>query len=268
MKREMLRRKYSIRTIKSYIFCVNTFFKKYYNKELKRINKKDIQEHLYGFVEKESSGSTINLHLNALKFFFEEMLKKRLTINIKYSKTAKRLPEFLTKEEVVRLVNAIENKKHKLIVNLIYSAGLRVGESVNLKIRDFELDKNYGWVRQGKGNKDRLFIIAKKLKEGIKEFIEDNKLSYDDYLFKGYKGHLSIRAVQNIIKKVAIKSGINKNIHPHMLRHSFATHLIENGYDVASVQSLLGHSSIQTTMIYLHIASPKLINIESPFDSL
>lgn len=267
MKREMLRRKYSIRTIRAYVFCVNQFFR-ICHKELKRINKKDIEDYLYRFVEKNAAGNTINVHLNALKFFFEESLRKRLTINIKYSKIPKKLPEFLTKDEFIRLVNAIENKKHKLIVKLIYSAGLRVGELVNLRVKNLELEKNYGWVRQGKGNKDRLFIIAEKLKDEIKEFIKNNNLNNEDWLFKGNnRNHLSIESIQNIIKKAAKIAKINKNVHPHTLRHSFATHLIENGYDVASVQSLLGHNSMQTTMIYLHLAG-NMLNVKSPFDSL
>ena len=200
-----------------------------------------------------------------MRFSFIAMV--RLLINIRYSKKAKRLPEFLNKEEIIRLINVIENKKHKLIVKLIYSAGLRVGEVVKLKIRDFEFSYNYGWIRNGKGNKDRLFIIAKKLKNEIIDFIEKNKIGYDDYLFEGYKGHLTVRTVQVIVKEAAKRAKITKNVYPHMLRHSFATHLIQNNYTVTDVQPLLGHKNLETTMLYLHI-SPKFINIQSPFDSL
>lgn len=263
MKKEMLRRKYSYKTISSYIYCVKKFLNKHNHKELKKINKGDITDYL----ERFDCGNTINVYLSAIKFFFKEMLKKKLTINIKYSKTAKKLPDFLTKNEIVRLFNNIKNKKHKLLVELMYSAGLRVGELVKLRIKDFEFDHGYGFVRKGKGNKDRLFIIANNLKDDIIDFIKENNLEYGDYLFNGYKTHLSIRSVQEILKIARRKSGIIKNIHPHMLRHSFATHLVENGYSVEKIQPLLGHEKIDTTLIYTPVC-PKIISVKSPFDNL
>ena len=128
---------------------------------------------------------------------------------------------------------------------------------------------NYGWVRKGKCKKDRLFIIAEKLKKELIGYISKENISKNSWLFQGQKQHhISVMTVQKIIKKASKKAAINKNVHPHTLRHSFATHLIENGYDVASVQSLLGHNSSETTMVYLHMASPNMINVKSPFDSL
>ncbi len=190
-------------------------------------------------------------------------------VNIRYSKTPKTVPTVLSKEEVMRLIEAIKNPKHRLMAKLIYSAGLRVSELVHLKAKDLELDKNLGWVRNGKGNKDRLFIIAKSIKHELLDYIKKENLSYDSWIFKGQKqGHLTVKAVQSIIKEAAKKAGIPKNVHPHTLRHSFATHLIENGYDVTSIQSLLGHNSSETTMVYIHAASPKMIAVQSPLDSL
>ena len=154
------------------------------------------------------------------------------------------------------------------MIKLLYSAGLRVSELVNLRVRDLELENNFGWVRSGKGNKDRMFILAGSLKEELIYHTENNKLDYDSFLFPSYNGHLSVRSVQEIIKKAAKKAGIKKNVHPHTLRHSYATHLIENGYDVATVQLLLGHNSPNTTMVYVHIAKPNMLNIKSPLDNL
>lgn len=175
----------------------------------------------------------------------------------------------MTKEETSRLLDFIDNKKHRLIVELLYSAGLRVNELVNLKVIDFEFSKNYGWVRGGKGGKDRLFIIANRLNKKLQDFIEENILGCDSYLFEGNKGgHISRETVGMVIKKAARKVGIKKRVRCHTLRHSFATHLIENGYDVTSVQSLLGHNSSETTMVYIHMASPRMIGVKSPLDEL
>ena len=155
------------------------------------------------------------------------------------------------------------------MIELMYSAGLRVSELIKLKIEDFEFSKNYGWVRKGKGRKDRLFILATRLNGQIRKFIENNNLNYNSYLFKGNKGqHISKETVSIIVKRSAKKAKIEKNIHCHTLRHSFATHLIEDGYSINEVQSLLGHNSPQTTMRYVHMASPKIINVISPLDRL
>ena len=267
IKKEGLRRGLSHRTIASYCYCVKLFMKTCH-KDPKRVTKQDIKDYANILIEKGYCGNTLNVYISALKFFFEEILCRRLLLYIKYSKVPKELPTVLTKEEVQILFNSIKNKKHALMIKLMYSAGLRVSELVNLKVKDLEFDKNYGWVRKGKGRKDRLFIIAKGLREELIEFIKTENPEYEYWLFKGRNSHIHQRTIQEIIKKAAKRSNIKKNIHPHTLRHSFATHLIEDGYDIASVQSLLGHSNLETTMRYVHMASPKLINVESPYDTL
>ncbi len=267
MKKEMLRRNYSLRTIKTYLYSLNKFLL-YADKDIKKIKKQDIKDYLDKLTSRNKTGSTINVNLQAIKFLFEEILNKKLTLKIKFSKIPKKLPVFLTKDEIVKLINNIKNEKHNLMIKLIYAAGLRVSELVNLRIKDLEFDNGYGWVRQGKGNKDRIFVIAESLKKELTEYIKKEDLSYDSWLFNSYNGQMSTRTVQEIIKKAAKKSKINKKVHPHTLRHSYATHLIENGYDVTSVQALLGHSSMETTMIYLHIAPKKFIDVKSPLDSL
>ena len=263
----MIRRKYSHRTIKTYKDCLKNFLK-FCDKSPRSFNKLDIKNYLDILVEKGVSGSTLNVNLNALGFVIRNILNKNFMIKIKYSKTPKRLPMVLTQEEIIKLINSIENTKHKLMIKLLYSAGLRVSELVNLTVKDFEFENNYGWVRHGKGNKDRMFIIANSLKEELLNHIKENNLNYNNYLFEGRFGAISVRSIQEIIKKVAKIAKINKKVHPHTLRHSFSTHLIENGYDVASVQSLLGHNSAQTTMVYLHIAKMSMINVKSPLDNL
>ena len=268
MKKEMFRRKYSIRTIKTYVFCVKKFIK-WFPKELEKANKHDVRKFLQYLCGKNMSASTLNLYLQSIKFALEEVTgKPKFWVSLPYSKVEKKLPEVLSKEEVIKIFNAIENKKHLLLVRLMYSAGLRVSETVHLKVRDLELDRNFGWVRKGKGNKDRLFIIARKLKPELEERIRDEKLDSTSWIFSGRNSHFTTRSVQEIIKKAIKKEGIKRKIHPHTLRHSFATHLIEHGYSVSEVQPLMGHNSPNTTMMYVHMASPKMINVKSPYDEL
>jgi len=267
MKKEMRRRKYSDRTIKTYLYCVDKFFSKT-KKTIDKISKTDVREYLTNIAEKKT-GNTTNVNLNALKFLFEDILGKRMKLDIKYSKVPEKLPVVLTKQEVKRLFDAINNEKHKLMIQLMYSAGLRVSELINLKVEDLKINEGYGYVRQGKGNKDRLFIIAESLKEELKKFIAKKKISEYNYLFiSNRERKYSVRSLQQIIKKAGRKAGIVKNISCHTLRHSFATHLIENGSSLNEVQSLLGHKSPETTLTYLHNTSCSMINIKSPLDSL
>src|SRR3989344_2293329 len=234
IKKEALRRGYSLKTIKTYQKCVERFLKTC-NKEVSKISKRDVKEFLYNLIKKERAGNTINVYLNALKFFFEEILNKRMRLNIKYSKKPKRLPIVLTKDEIKRLIESLEN--------------------------------NYVWVREGKGKKYRLFIIAESIKRELQDYVKNNNIN--GWLFPGNKrNHLSQRTVAAIIKNATKIAKINKKVHTHTLSHSFATHLIENGYSVSDVQNLLGHNSPETTMIYLHTASKNMIKVKSPLDSL
>ncbi|MBU0461624.1 MAG: tyrosine-type recombinase/integrase [Nanoarchaeota archaeon] len=265
MKREMLRRCLSHKTIVTYVQCVKQFMRSS-KKDLKQVTKKDIKEYLNHLVDEGACGNTLNVHLNALKFMMEEVLNKRVILRIKYSKTPKTLPVYLTKEEVLRLFDAVPNPVHKLILELIYSAGLRLSEVVNLEKNDLEFENNLGWVRRGKGNKDRPFIIARCLKEKLQKHIATTDTRY---VFAGRNGrHLHPRSVQEIVRQATKKAGIKKNIHPHSLRHSFATHLIEDGHDVATIQPLLGHNSAETTLVYVHMASPAILKVRSPYDRL
>lgn len=226
MRKEGLRRGLSNKTIKTYRQCVKQFFMKT-RKDPNEIKKQDITDYLDLIIEKGACGNTINVHLNSLKFFYERILNKRLMLRIRFSKTPKHLPEVLTKEEVLRLIKAIQNPKHKLMIKLIYSAGLRVNELVHLKPEHFNFTSNYGWVRQGKGNKDRIFIIAESLKTELLNYIAEECKSNSEYVFKGNKGHITTATIRAVIKHATRTAHINKNIHPHTLRHSFATHTIE-----------------------------------------
>ncbi len=266
VRRECKRRRYSERTIKTYIYCINRFLKST-DKTIDRISKKDVRLFLESLSEKGRTGNTMNVNHMAIRFLFEDVLDKRIWIDIKYSKVPEKLPVVLSKEEVKKLFSVIENPKHKLMIQLLYSAGLRVSELINLRVNDIELDKNYGWVRGGKGNKDRLFIVAASLKDELGKFIDSRKA--EEWLFTSKRGgKYNIGSLQQIVKKAAKEAGMRNKVSPHTLRHSFATHLIEDGCSVSEVQSLLGHKSPETTFVYLHTASPNLIKIKSPIDNL
>lgn len=266
--KECRRRRLSPRTTKTYLYCIHRFLN-WSKKDLRYISKKDVRQFLEYLSDKNLSGNSLNTYHMALRFLFTQVLEKRMWIDIKYSKTPKKLPEVLSKEEVRKLIDATKNPKHVLMLTLMYSAGLRVSELVNLKVKDLNLEKNFGYVRNGKGGKDRLITLAKNLIPAIKRIIELENLKEKDYLFQSNRRtKYSIRSIQKIVDKSSKLSKINRKIHPHTLRHSFATHLIENGYDVTNVQALLGHKSPETTLIYTHIASPNLINTQSPLESL
>ena len=262
MKREMLRRKLSPRTIKTYLFWVNKFLLANKDKEIREFSKKDVREFLYKLEEKDVSGSTLNVAHNALRFMMIEVLHKSMYLKIRYAKTPVRKPEYLTKEEVEKILSVIDNPKHKLLVSLMYGAGLRVREVTHLKVNDFSFEENIGWVRGGKGNKDRPFIVPQKIKNDLIDLCEKEKY----WLFPGRQGALTTRSVQEIVKRAGKKARIKKHVHPHIFRHSFATHLLEQGNDIISVQVLLGHSEARTTINYLHSVKSKMLNIKSPLD--
>tara|TARA_Y100000034_G_scaffold134565_1_gene203329 strand:+ start:89 stop:1009 length:921 start_codon:yes stop_codon:yes gene_type:complete len=268
IKQAGFRRGLRPKTIKTYIYTVNKFLRTYH-KQPHQITKKDIENHLRHLLRWNRSGSTLNVHLSALKFFYEKVLNKRLTVNIFFTRERKRDPTFLTKNEIKNFCNSLANQKHTLLVTLLYSAGLRVNELVNLRVGDLDFELNYGWVRDGKGGKDRIFVIANRLKDELRQWISKNKLENTHFLFTGYQNTpYSTSAIREIIKKARNKAGIAKTVTPHTLRHSFATHLAQNGYSALEIQPLLGHKSIETTMIYTHLARPALCNVQSPLDSL
>jgi len=154
------------------------------------------------------------------------------------------------------------------MVSLMYACGMRVSELVNLKILDLEFEEKIGHIRQAKGKKDRIFNIPDFLFRDLKRQADKQKSKDQEYLFTGPKGKLSSRNLQKIVSRAAQRAGIKKDVHCHTLRHSFATHLLENGIDIRHIQSLLGHSSIATTELYTHVSTEELKKIKSPIDSL
>lgn len=216
-------------------------------------------------MERNVSAKSIILIKAALKFFYDEVLRKNI-VNIKSPKVSQKLPIVLTKEEVKKLINSVKNEKHRLMIALLYSSGLRLSELVNLKVGDIELEERIGWVRSGKGAKDRLFIIPNVLVEDLKKHIRQKEET--DYIFEGHQGLMSPRNVQKIVSLATKNAGINKPVHVHTLRHTFATHLLESGEDIRKIQELLGHANLSTTQIYTHVSTEELKKIKNPLDSL
>lgn len=266
--KEGLRRGLRAETIKTYSYAVGKFLRSY-GKQPHEAAKEDIERYVVQLIKWNRAGSTINVYLHALKFFYEQILGKRLTVKVPLFKNRKRLAECLSQEEVVRFFQVIKESKHRLILFFTYGSGFRVSEVVKLKVGDLELEAGYGWVRDGKGGKERMFIIPDRLRDELRRWIRERALEPEDWLFKGYKGsHYSDSGVRKIVEEAAGKAGISKQVSPHTLRHSFATHLLENGYSLIEVNRLLGHSRLETTMVYTHMAKPKMFNIKSPLDDL
>lgn len=264
LETELKLRAFSPETVRSYLYW-NKDFLKTLEKKPEEVTEDDVKNYIAKKLSDGLEPKSIVLIRAALKFFYDEILGKGI-IKLKSPKISKKLPVVLTKEEIRLLINSIKNKKHKLIVMLLYSSGLRVSEMLNLKVGDLELGEGIGWVRSGKGAKDRLFLLSNKLVEELKEYIQDKKDS--DYVFTGRSGRMTPRSVQKIIKRAIKTAGIEKDCHPHSLRHSFATHLLESGENIRKIQLILGHSQLSTTQLYLNISTEELRKIKNPLDDM
>lgn len=262
LRQEMKLRNFSQKTIKSYLYYITDFLDKS-NKQIRQISGPDIRNYLEKLADLGVSASTLNCAYSALKFYFEKIMFRKFFVSIPRAKKEKHLPDVLSKEEIVRMLACLKNPKHYCIVVLLYGSGLRVGEVVRLKMKDIDLERMTLLVYQGKGKKDRCTVLSELLKDILSR--QQKVKVPEDFLFTNAKEkHLSEASVQKIVAKAGKEAGINRTVSPHTLRHSFATHLLENGTDVRYVQELLGHSDIRTTQIYTHVTNPAMRNIKSP----
>ncbi len=220
------------------------------------------------FEKKNFTESTQNNYINALKFYYKNALRRQLDPRkIVRPKSKTTLPKTLSKEEVKTIINSISNIKHKAIIALIYSAGLRRGELIRLKIGDILSDRKLIQITQAKGKKDRLSLLS----DYVLTILRGYYKAYHpkDFLFEGAKGNeYSASSMSKILKRAAQKAGIRRNVNLHMLRHSFATHLIDDGLDISYVQQLLGHSCIKTTERYIHVSTRDFSKIINPIDKI
>ncbi len=253
-------------TIRNYAQA-NSELLDFIKKEPDKINTDDIKLFMAEKLVDRSSSSVI-LFLSALRYAYSNILSKDITVGIKRPKKERKIPSVLTKDEVKALLNSISNKKSKLMLSLIYACGFRVSELVNLKIQDLHFEEKIGYARKAKGNKDRIFNIPDFLAEELKSQVEIQKSGNQEFLFSGPNGKLSTRNIEKITRNALNKADIQKDVHPHTLRHSFATHLLENGTDIRKIQELLGHQDLSTTQIYTHISKEELKKIKSPIEGL
>lgn len=264
LEQEMKLKGFSQKTIKSYLYYI-TDFSRFTNKKLCKVNTQDIRSYLEKLIDQKKSQSTINITYSALKLYFEKNLRRKFFINIPRVKKTKKLPHVLTTSEVKKILSPVQNVKHKLMLATIYSAGLRVSELPRVKVKDLDLESRLIRIRQGKGGKDRMSIISEDLSEVLKKYIKNKKS--DDYIFESNRGgKLTERTVQKVFADALKKSGVKKQASCHSLRHSFATHLLENGTDIRYIQELLGHKRLETTQIYTKVANDNFKNIKNPLD--
>ena len=266
LKTELKLRGFTDKTVSTYIFQ-NKKFLDFTSKKPENTNEDDVKKYIAFLMSKEQKPSSVNLALSSLKFFYNEIMKKDLFKEIKPPKQEKKIPTVLTKEEIKNLINAAENPKHKLLIELMYSSGLRVSEAVSIKVNDLELDEKMGTIRSGKGKKDRHIILSENLIEHVKDYLNkrDDK---NQYLFSVKDRHIGTRQAQKIVKQAALKAGIKKRVFCHAIRSSFATHLLDSGVDIRVIQELLGHSNLSTTERYTKVSREKLKQVKSPLDNI
>jgi len=263
---ELKVKNYSIKTVKGYLRCLKEYFA-FRKKNLWQLDVANIKSFLLKKQEKGYSPQTINLYLNAIKFFYKKIIKTPKKINLQFSKRSKKLPVVLSRKEILEIISTIKNSKHKLLISIAYGAGLRVSETISLKVKDVQLEGLTLHIKEAKGQKDRITIFPEKLKISLKNLIAGK--SKNDYVFQSERGgRLGARTAQNIFQKALKNANIKKEATFHSLRHSFATHLLEDGVDVRFVQELLGHQNIRTTQMYTKVTNPSIRKIKSPLDNL
>lgn len=260
---------YSDNTIRTY---TGEFIQLLYalkEKPVDDLDEEQLRSYLLYWVEKlKLSENTLHSRINAIKFYFEQVAgREKMFFNIPRPKKRSTLPKVLSTREIKKMFQVTANSKHRLLLKLCYGMGLRVSELARLKVADIDCDRMQVLVRQGKGKKDRYAILPESILEDLKAYYREYKPG--EYLFEGQKGgQYSIRSVQQVFKNAMLKAGINKKVGVHSLRHTYATHLIEQGTDIRFVQDLLGHKNIKTTMIYTHLTDPIRRKIKSPLDRL
>jgi len=259
---ELVLKSYSRKTIESYLGCLKNYFK-FKKSNLRQIDIENIKQFLISKQLKGYAPQTVNLYLNSIKFFYHKVIKSSQKVNLRFTKKTQKLPVVLSRAEVEKIIKSLTNPKHKLILSLAYGSGLRVSEVVNLKVQDIDLEELVIHVKFSKGKKDRITVFPEKLKTEIQNLIAGKKNT--GFVFESERGgKLTTHTAQKVFSNALKKTNINKLASFHSLRHSFATHLLENGVDVRYVQELLGHANIQTTQIYTKVTNPNLKNIKSP----
>ena len=257
---------YSQKTKKAYLFHIKKFLR-YYHNDLRQEN---ILRHLNYLKSNGYRASSLSVARAALIYFFEQTLKQKISINIPVPKRKKTIPKVVDKEIIVKLIQATKNPKHRTLIELLYSSGTRLEETHKLKWENVDIINRLVKIVNGKGNKERLTILSNLIITHLLD-LQGQCPKNNPYVFFSSQRpdtHISSKTVQKIIENSCKKAQITTKITPHVLRHSFATHLLEDGTDIRYIQALLGHSSIKTTQGYTRVAKTNLVKIRSPLDTL
>lgn len=271
MRKDMVIRGFSPKTQEVYLERMKNFVR-FHGKSPELLGLNDINQYqIYLAEEKQVSWCYFNQSVCAIRFFYKKTLNKDWDIkHIPFQKEGKKLPSVLSKEEVRSIFQAISNIKHLALFQTIYGAGLRVQEALNLSYKDIDSQRMLIRVRQGKGKKDRYVMLSPKLLHTLRAYRKASSPKPVVYLFPGRDSTkpLTPETAQRVLKKAQQKAKVRKTVTPHVLRHCFATHLLEDGHDVRKIQLLLGHRSLRTTCTYTHVARNFLQQTASPLDTL
>ena len=274
MLEELQRRNYSQATTRSYILSVKQFAE-YFGRSPEKLGAEEIRRYqLHLLNEKKVSAGTVKIRMSALRFLYKKTMKRPDLAfdDLVYPKRPKKLPVVLSPEEVARLIEAARHPMHRTILMVLYGTGMRRTEASLLKVSDIDSQRMVIHIRHGKGSQDRDVPLRPKLLEALREYWRWKKPK--DYLFSSTAGHrgveqpISDKTVWNICKEAAVRAGIQKKIGPHTLRHSFATHHMEAGTDLRTIQMLLGHAHLEHTTVYLHLSHRHLQTAVNPLDQL
>ncbi|MFV0365635.1 MAG: site-specific tyrosine recombinase/integron integrase [Mangrovibacterium sp.] len=270
-ERKLKLQRYSVNSIKNYCSAVRPFLQLASRKfdSPNQLGEDEIEKYVFWRIEKDKIGSSYQRMIVAsIEKFYSSVLKKDLLIKHLYpSRKQHSLPQYLTMSEVKKMLIFTPNAKHSCIIKLLYGCGLRLSELLHLKLSDINSEQMLVHIRNSKGNKDRMVILSPILLEDLRDYFKTYHPK--EYLFEGQNGGMySEKSVQTIVKTAAIRAEISKKVTPHVLRHSFATHLLESGTDIRYIQQLLGHNSVKTTEIYTHISDVAKMKIKSPLDNL
>lgn len=266
-KEKLILQRYASNSISIYVMCIKKFLIYYESKNIRTLNKNDIIVYLTQLLQIEKiSDSYQKQMLGAITKFYDLIFNINLDLKSLYPKRKKNnLPKYISKPQVKKMIEGTYNLKHRCIIMLLYSAGLRVSELIGLKTIDIDSDSMLINISNSKGRKDRKVMLSEKVLAELRVYYRQFKPK--DYLFEGQnKEYYSAKSIQNVVKEAALRANVNRRVTPHMLRHSFAIHLLENGTDIRYIQELLGHSSIQTTELYTYITDISKSKIKSPLD--
>lgn len=266
----LIRMRYSWNTVRGYTGTFAAYLKSLDGRPPEMANPRMVNDYLAGLSAGKVSEALVHTAVNSIKFYYTKVLflPEFKIEEIQRPRKSHRLPVFLSIQEVDQLLRASDNLKHTAILYALYSGGLRLGELLGLQLKDIHWDRNQIMIRGGKGKKDRSVMLSQTLKDVLRQYFDQYQPRL--WLFEGQGGNrpYSDKSVQQIVKRNASKAGIQKRVTPHVLRHCFATHLLDNGTDVRFIQELLGHKDIKTTLIYTHVTTRSLEAIKSPLDEL